>query len=329
LKIKPLFLGVKIDGFLIALAAVTLLAFLWPEPGATGGPLRLEWVTSYGIAVVFFLYGLTLAPERMRAGMMRWPVHIVVQSGTFVLFPIVVLAFSPLLNLIFSPEIVLGFFYVAALPSTISSSVAMTSLARGNVPAAVFNASLSSLIGVIITPLLMAWYVTSIGGEFELWPVIQKIVLLVMLPIIIGQLLHRPLARFTARHAQGIRHVDRGIILAIVYGSFCDSIIAGVWSKQDNLVIAEMVLVSLVLFFIVYGIIQLVCRLLGFNQEDTITAIFCGSKKSLATGVPLSKVMFGAGPHLGLIIAPIMLFHFLQLVIVSMIASKYAQKHER
>jgi len=319
----------KIDGFLIALAAVTLLAFLWPEPGATGGPLRIEWVTSYGIAMVFFLYGLTLAPERMRAGFMRWPVHVVVQLCTFVLFPIVVLAFSPLLNLIFSPEIVLGFFYVAALPATVSSSVAMTSLARGNVPAAVFNATLSSLLGVFITPLLMAWYVTSIGGKFELWPVIQKIFLLVMLPIALGQLLHRPLNKFTARHAQGIRHLDRAIILVIIYGSFCDSVIAGVWSKQDNLVIAEMIIVSLALFFMVYGIMQLVCRLLGFNQEDTITALFCGSKKSLAIGVPLSKVMFGAGPHLGLIIAPIMLFHFLQLVVVSVIASRYARDKTR
>lgn len=320
--------GIKLDGFLVALAAVTLLAFVWPEPGVTGGPLHIEWVTSYGIAVVFFLYGLTLAPERMRAGLMRWKVHIVVQLCTFVLFPLVVLAFSPLLNLVFPPEIVLGFFYVAALPATVSSSVAMTSLAHGNVPAAVFNATLSSLLGVFITPLLMAWYVTSIGGEFALWPVIQKILLLVMLPIVLGQLLHHPLLSFSTRHAHGIKYLDRAVILAIIYGSFCDSVVAGVWSNQDNLVIAQLVIASLILFFIIYGIMRIVCRLLGFDREDKIAALFCGSKKSLATGVPLSKVMFGAGPHLGLIIAPIMLFHFLQLVVVSMIANKYAEKRE-
>jgi sodium/bile acid cotransporter 7 len=283
----------------------------------------MDWVTSYGVSVVFFLYGLTLAPERMRAGFMRWPVHLAVQLGTFVLFPVVVLALSPLLHLVFPPEIVLGFFYVAALPATVSSSIGMTSLARGNVPVAVFNATLSSLLGVVVTPLLMAWYVSSTGGHFELGPVIFKVVILMMLPIILGQLLHLPLYSFTSRHAQGIKHLDRAIILAIIYGSFSDSVLAGVWGGQDPLIVIELVVACVVLFFIIYGVMKIVCRVMGFNREDSIACLFCASKKSLATGVPLSKVMFGATPQIGLIIAPLMLFHFLQLVIVSIIASRY------
>lgn len=314
----------NIDGFLLSLLGVVALAIIWRQPGVTGSGLHVEWVADYGISIVFFLYGLTLAPEKMRAGLVKWRVHVVVQLATFGLFPIVVLALEFFFRGFLSPDVLLGFFYLAVLPGTVSSSVAMTSLARGNVPVAIFNATLSAFLGVFLTPILMAWYMQTTGQSLPLQSVIFKIVLLVLLPTALGQIAHRWLAEWAARNNSWLKLCDRIVILAIVYNSFCDSIEEGIWSAHDISLVFAMVAASIGLFFLIYHLLEIPCRLLGFNREDTIACLFCGSKKSLATGVPLSKVIFGATPALGLIIAPLMIFHFFQLVIVSFIASRYA-----
>lgn len=318
--------GFTIDGFLIALLVVVLAAIALPGPGATGGMLHMNAIATYGVAVIFFLYGLTLAPERMHAGIRHWRVHVAVQLCTFVLFPIVVLTFGTPFKSFIPSEVWIGFFYLAALPSTVSSSVAMTSLAHGNVPVAIFNATLSSLIGVFATPLLMAWFLASTGVGMPLLPVIGKIVLLVLLPIVIGQVARHWLSGWATRHIKGIRLADRAIILAIVYNSFADSIIEGVWAGNDVGIIVTIIVGSIALFFIIYGLMMIPCRLMGLNRADTIACLFCASKKSLATGVPLAKLMFGASPALGLIIAPIMIYHFFQLVIVSVIANREGRR---
>lgn len=315
----------NIDKFLLSIVGVVIAAILWPTPGMSGGFLHVEWVASYGISIVFFLYGLTLAPEKMRAGLVKWKVHIVVQVATFGLFPLVVLALIKIFGAYFPPEISLGFFYLAALPGTVSSSVAMTSLARGNVPVAIFNATLSAFLGVFLTPILMAWYMKTTGHALPLGAVITKIVLLVLLPTALGQIAHRWLAEWARANNSWLKLVDRGVILAIVYNSFSDSIHEGVWSAHDLSLLGFMIVGVIGLFFLIFGLMKIPTSLLGFDREDTIACIFCSSKKSLATGIPLSKVMFGATPALGLIIAPLMLFHFFQLVIVSVIANRYAQ----
>jgi predicted Na+-dependent transporter len=223
----------KPDWFMIALPLVALAACLWPAPGVTGGPLHWDWISTYGVSVVFFLYGLTLAPEKMRAGASHWRLHLVATAGTFILFPALVLGAGAVGEDWIQPELLLGFFFLAVLPSTISSSVAMTSLARGNLPASIFNATLSSLIGVLITPLLMAWYTHSQGVPMPLGPVLLKVALLVVLPIVLGQLVRPLLAAWANRHYARIKMADRVIILAIVYGSFADSMASGIWSQQD------------------------------------------------------------------------------------------------
>ncbi|MCE9648215.1 MAG: bile acid:sodium symporter [Parvibaculum sp.] len=314
----------KLDGFLVSLLGVVALAVVWPAPGATGSPLHVEWISTYGISIVFFLYGLTLAPEKMRAGFAKWRVHAAVQLGTFALFPAVVLALLFLVSSRLPAEVSVGFFYLAALPGTVSSAVAMTSLARGNVPVAIFNATASSFLGVFLTPLLMAWYLNTTGHTLPLGAVILKIVMLVLVPIGAGQIAHRWLAGWASRNSAWLKLIDRGVILAIVYNSFCDSILAGIWSAHDITLLIEMIGGAIALFFLIYALMKVVCRIMGFNREDTIACLFCASKKSLATGVPLSKVMFGATPALGLIIAPLMIFHFFQLVIVSVIANRFA-----
>ena len=316
--------GFKIDGFLLALVGVVVAAVLWPEPGAKGGFLHVDWISTYGIAVVFFLYGLTLAPEKMRRGLTHWRLHVAVQVGTFIVFPVIVLIAHALFRPVFPVEVWTGFFFIAALPSTVSSSVAMTSLAGGNVPVAIFNATLSSLIGVFATPFMMAWFASTTAYAFPLGDVILKVALLILLPIIVGQIAHFWLAGWAARNSRWLKFADRAIILAIVYGSFSDSIIAGIWTANDVGLVADIIVGVILLFFVIYGLMTIPCRLLGFDREDTIACLFCASKKSLATGVPVAKLMFGATPALGLIIAPLMLYHFCQLVIVSFIANRHA-----
>lgn len=316
--------SIRLDGFLLALILVVVAAILWPDPGAKGGFLHMDFIATYGVAVVFFLYGLTLAPEKMRKGMWHWKLHLTVQLCTFVLFPIVVLTLEALLRPVYPPEVWLGFFFIAALPSTVSSSVAMTSIARGNVPVAIFNATVSSLLGVFVTPVLMAWYARTTGAGFPLGPVILKIVLLVLLPIILGQVMRRWLAEWAHRNSRWLKLADRAIILAIVYGSFSDSVKAGIWSANELFLVVEIVAGVIILFFIIYELMKVPCRLLAFDREDTIACLFCASKKSLATGVPVATIMFAGNPALGLIIAPLMLYHFCQLVIVSFIANRHA-----
>ncbi|MDI1436736.1 bile acid:sodium symporter family protein [Polyangium sorediatum] len=317
--------GFTIDGFLLALIAVVALALVMPGPGATGGLLHMNEVATYGVAVVFFLYGLTLAPEKMKAGIKHWKLHLCVQLCTFVLFPVVVLLVGAPLKRFLPQEVWIGFFYTAALPSTVSSSVAMTSLAHGNVPVAIFNATLSSLIGVFATPLLMAWFLSTSGEAMPLLPVIGKIVLLVLLPILVGQAARHWLAAWAQRNEKKIKLADRAIILAIVYNSFCDSMMEGIWRGQDPLRIVAILAGVIALFGLIYALMMIPCRLLGFNRPDTIACLFCASKKSLATGVPLAPIIFGANPALGLILAPLMLYHFCQLVIVSVIANRQAR----
>lgn len=316
----------KLDYFLVGLVLMVLLALVWPTPGMSGGPLHFEYITTYGVSVVFFLYGLTLSPEKMKAGVMHWRLHLCVQFATFVLFPAILLAVRALVPSLFSDDVWLGFFYVAALPSTVSSSVAMTNIARGNVPAAVFNASLSSLLGVFITPLLMSWYMHSNGIDMPLLPVILKVVMLVLVPIVLGQIARRWLAGWAHRNAFWVKLADRSTILAIVYNSFCDSVAAGVWNAGDLMLVVRIAVASVALFAIVYLAMNGVCVAMGFNIRDRIACQFCGSKKSLATGVPLAPVMFGHSAALGLIVAPIMVFHFLQLVIVSVLAARFARR---
>ncbi|HET7413715.1 MAG TPA: bile acid:sodium symporter family protein [Pararhizobium sp.] len=316
----------KANWFIVFLLAAVVAAIIWPAPGHTGGPLQWQWITTYGISGVFFLYGLTLAPERMREGVARWQAHVAVVLSTFVLFPLVVLGAEALVGGLAAKSVTVGFFYIAALPSTVSSSVAMVSLARGNVPIAIFNATISNLLAVFLTPLLMAWYMQSSGAPVPLLPTIEKVVLLVLLPIVVGQVARVWLSGWAARQGRWIKLADRAIIVAIVYGAFCNSVVEGVWSRNDPTVVVEILVGVSVLFFVIYALATLISRLLRLDREARIAVQFCGSKKSLATGVPLAPIIFAGNPDIGLIILPIMLYHFSQLLIVSFIASHYAKQ---
>ncbi|ATC64970.1 bile acid:sodium symporter [Nibricoccus aquaticus] len=316
----------KFDWFLWGMVVAVALAWLIPGPGAHGGWLHPELLNKAGVAVIFFLSGVSLSFAAMKAGALRWPVHVVVQTTTFLIFPLVGVALLWLTDRWISPELNVGFFFLCALPSTVSSSVAMTAAARGNVPVAVFNATLSSLIGVIVTPLWISWRLHTEGGGVDLGKVILDLMLWLVLPLVLGQLARPWLAEWAKRNKKFIHVVDRGTILLIIYTSFCDSIARGVWSGQGLSVVAIAVVGSLILFFVVLWIVEAIAKMAGFNVEDRIATVFCGSKKTIASGVPMAQLIFAADPRLGVILLPLMIYHPLQLVICGVLAGRWAKR---
>jgi len=306
------------------LITVVVLAWLWPSVGAGEGIFSLSSLANYGISVIFFFYGLKLSRRKLNAGLANWRLHVLIQLTTFVLFPLMILLIRPLFHGEVNTLLWLGIFYLAALPSTVSSSVVMVSIAGGNIPVAIFNASISSLIGVFITPLWMSLILSS-AARIEsagLWPIIGKLVLQVILPVILGMALNHRWGAFAEQHQSMLRKFDQTVILMIVYTSFCASFAHHVFEDFSWITMIGCAAGMLILFFAVFGIVGFLCRRLKINRKDTITAQFCGSKKSLVHGTAMSKVIFAGYSGTGVILLPIMLYHALQLIVVSVISKK-------
>ena len=315
-----------LDGFLVAMIAAVALACVFPEPGAQGGALHPELLNKLGVALIFFLHGLTLSFAALKSGTVRWQLHVIAQLATFLLFPLLGLLTLALGDGLFAPDLRTGLFYLCALPSTVSSSVALTATARGNVPAAVFNATLSSLLGVFITPFWLGLALGSAGHPLPLGKVILDLCSWLLLPLVLGQLARPWFGAFAARHKRRISLIDRGTILLLVYTSFCDSVQAGIWSSHGMRPLYLTLLASIALFAAVMGLITLASRALGLALPDRITACFCGSKKTLASGVPMARLVFGAHPGLGMILLPIMIYHPLQLLVCGYLAGRWARR---
>ncbi len=318
MKFKP-------DWFLTGMMVAVGLAWVFPQAGASGGWLHPELVNKIGVALIFFLNGVSLSFAAMKAGALRWPVHVVVQMTTFVLFPLIGLLLMAAPEQWVAPELAMGFFYLCAVPSTVSSSVVMTAAARGNVPVAVFNATLSSVIGIFATPLLIGWRLHADGGGMPLSKVIVDLLLWLLLPLVLGQLSRPWLREWAWNNKKLINRVDRSTILFIIYTSFCDSIARGIWSGKGGAVITA-VLGSLVLFVVIFYIATTLANAAGFNSGDRIATIFCGSKKSIASGVPMAQVIFAGDPRLGLILLPLMIYHPLQLIICGVLAERWGKR---
>lgn len=317
--------GKGVDWFLVGMVTATFLAWLFPAPGAAGGWLHPELLTKAGVALIFFLHGLALPFAALKAGSLRWPLHLLVQACTFLVFPLIGILSLFLLGDHLSPELRLGWFYLCALPSTVSSSVAMTAAARGNVAAAVFNATLSSLLGVVLTPFWMALVMRTSGQAFPLGPVILDLLRWLVLPLVAGQCLRPWLGTWAGAHKALINRLDRGTILLLVYTSFCDSFAEGIWSRQSPLTLLGVVVGSGLLFWLVLLASTEGARLLKLPREDRIAAVFCASKKSMASGVPMARLMFASQPALAVILLPIMVYHPLQLLICGWLASRWAK----
>ena len=288
--------------------------------------IPLNQISTIGISAIFFFYGLKLSPEKMKEGLSNWKLHIVIQSATFFLFPLLILLVLPFIHEETHFTLWLAVFFLAALPSTVSSSVVMVSIAKGNIPGAIFNASISGLMGILVTPLLIGIFLEARLESFDLGQTFIELCLKILLPVILGMALHRFWGNFANQHKKYLTMFDKAVILIIVYKSFSNSFSNGIF---DDLNLMELLVVGfgvIALFFIVYNIIHMISKRLAFNREDEITALFCGSKKSLVHGTVFSSVLFAGMSSAGIFLVPIMIYHAFQLFIVSIIAQKYQRE---
>lgn len=314
------------DWFLRSLFLAVVTASLFPDIGRSGGWLQIDRFANYGIALVFFLHGVGIPREQIRSGFSLWRVHLVVQVFTFAVFPLLFLLLRPGLEWALPPMLLLGFFYLCALPSTITSSVALTAAAGGNVPAAIFNATASSLLGIVLTPVLVSLMAPTTGAELSLQDAVIDIAVLLLLPFVAGQLLHGRLGPRLAPYKRQTALLDRGVVVVLVFASFSDSVHDGLWRDYGASVLLLTLAGAALLLALVLLLTTLVARLLRFEREEEIVTVFCGSKKTLAAGVPMAKVLFGAHPGLGLIVLPIMFYHQLQLMVCAVLAQRYARQ---
>ncbi len=317
------------NGFIYGLGLAILLAYFTPQLGAARGTFSLGSLAHVGVLLIFLFYGIGMSVRELWRGLVNWRVHLAVHLTTFLAFPLIVLGAYQLAATESTRLLWLGVFYVAALPSTVSSSVVMVSLARGNGPAAIFNASISSLLGVFLTPLWMSLFLTSQADGYDLTSAIRGLVFVVVLPVVLGMLLHPILGTWFNRNKKRLRLFDQGVVLLIVYTSFSDSFAVKAFNGFHWSTLVLLAGGMILLFFTVYGATKFACRLLGFNREDTITVLYCGSKKSLMHAAAMSGVIFAGLPNgaegLGVVLLPIMLYHALQLVIVSVLARHAAR----
>ena len=315
------------DWFLCGMLLATFLAYVFPRFGSTGGGMHAEWVINIGVFLVFFLHGVNLSSEQISQGLKNIRLHCMVQGFTFIVFPLIWVVVNKLLGAHIPPLLMLGFFYLCALPSTISSSVALTGSAGGNVPAAILNASLSSVLGIFLTPLLVSFVVGSGANGIDLGSTLLDLCAMLLLPLVLGQLLRPLFGRFFARHKRYTSIADKVVILLLVYAAFCNSMVSGMWQQQGTSVIFSALAGSAILLAIILWLTTRTARALKFSTADEIAAVFCASKKSLAAGAPMAALIFGANPGLGLILLPIMIYHPLQLIVCSVMAENYATRN--
>ena len=314
------------DPFLLALIAVVGAASLLPVSGAAAA-----WVQSaadLAIMLLFFLHGAKLSRAAIVQGAGNWRLHALVLGSTYGLFPAVGLGLVALVGGWGNPLLLTGLLYLTLLPSTVQSSIAFTAIARGNVAAAVCSASLSNLLGIFLTPLLVSLLMQiEANGAISAWGSIQTIALQLLLPFIAGHALRPLIGALIDRNKAILQPVDRGSILLVVYSAFSAAVINGIWSRVSLGDLLELLALSAVMLALIMGFNVLVARLAKLPREDAIVLLFCGSKKSLVSGVPMAGALF-APSQVGLVVLPLMIFHQLQLFVCAGLASYFRRQAE-
>ena len=318
---RPRFLP---DNFTFALLSVVTFASLLPASGNLAH--GFEILTTVAIGLLFFLHGAKLSREAIMNGITHWRLHLLVFGSTFVLFPLLGLALKPLLLPLMTPGLYTGVLYLCVLPATVQSAIAFTAMARGNLPAAICSASASTLLGVFITPVLVNLVVLPSGGHAtSSLGSIGRILLQLMVPFVVGHLLRPLIGKWIQRRAAVLKFVDQGSILLVVYTAFSAAVIEGLWRQVPAHALVGLLVACAVVLGLALGLTTLMARKLGFDTADEITIVFCGSKKSLASGIPMAKVLF-ASHAVGAIVLPLMLFHQMQLMVCAVLAQRYARR---
>ncbi len=313
------------DPFLVGLVCAVAIASVLPCRGR--GAEVFDVATTVAIGLLFFLHGAKLSREAILAGMGNWRLHVTVLAATFVILPLIGFLIRVAGSGRIDAPLLDGVLFLCLLPSTVQSSIAFTSIARGNVPAAVCAASASNLLGIVITPLLVGGLMSADvvhGATGGLSPrAIGEIAAQLLAPFIAGHLARPLLVGFLARHGALVNLVDRGSILLVVYTAFSAAIVAGLWGRVSAADLAIIALLDAAVLAAALSATTCGARRLGFGREDEIAIVFCGSKKSLAAGVPMAGVLFPASGA-GAMILPLMLYHQMQLMACAALARRYA-----
>jgi sodium/bile acid cotransporter 7 len=312
----------NLDPYLLALIGTVALAAVLPARGV--GALVMDKAVYAAVATLFFLYGARLAPKAVLDGLAHWRLQSLVFTSTFILFPLIGLALTRLLRPFLPPELSFGLMFVCVLPSTVQSSIAFTSIARGNVAAALCSASVSNLFGMVLTPALVALLLSAHGAGFS-FAAVKDIALQLLLPFIAGQALRPLIGAWLARHKAITAVVDRGSILLVVYAAFSAGMVADIWGQVTWFSLGLVLLLDMVMLGLVLVATTCASRWMGFSAEDEIAIVFCGSKKSMAGGIPMANILF-PGHAVGLIVLPLMLFHQAQLFTCATLARRYARR---
>ncbi|WP_415909378.1 bile acid:sodium symporter family protein [Oleiharenicola sp. Vm1] len=318
----------RANAFLLGLLAATALAFGFPAPGARGGWLQPELLTNAGVALILLLQGWSLPFEKVREGAANWRLHVVVQAFTFAVFPLAGLALNALLPALWPaipPAIRDGFLYLCVLPSTVSSSVVFTSVARGNTAGALFNAAFSNVLGVLLTPVLVQLLMRTTGQTTPVGPLLLKITGLTLAPFALGAWMRTRAAAWIDARKPWVTRLSNGAILFMVYAAFCDSVQDRVWQRHGAAVTVQTLAFALGLFGFMSVLIAASCRALRLDRADFIAGYFCAVKKTLAMGVPLAVLIFGTRADLSLILLPIMFYHPIQLLVNGVLANRWGR----
>ena len=311
------------DNFTLALLSTVTLASLFPVSGAMAH--LFEGLTMAAISLLFFLHGAKLSRDAIVAGLSHWRLHLLVLASTFGLFPLLGWALKPVLSPLVTPELYMGVLFLCTLPATVQSAIAFTAMARGNMPAAICSASGSTLLGIVITPLLVGLLLSRQAGASDPLSAIGSITLQLLVPFVAGHLLRPWIGGFVKQRAAVLKYVDQGSILLVVFTAFSAAVREGLWKDIPLLSLLGLLGVCAVILALALLSTTWLARRLGFSKEDEITIVFCGSKKSLASGVPMAKVLF-ASHAVGAIVLPLMLFHQMQLMVCAVLAQRYARR---
>jgi sodium/bile acid cotransporter 7 len=316
------------DNFTLALLGTVTVASVLPASGVAAQ--ALEGLTVAAVALLFFLHGAKLSRDAIVAGLSHWRLHLVVVGATFVLFPLLGWALRPVLQGLVTPGLYTGILYLCVLPATVQSAIAFTAMARGNMPAAICSASASTLLGIVITPVLVGLLLpeaqhTAGSAQPGALANIGRIMLQLLVPFVAGHLLRPWIGGFVKRRAAVLKFVDQGSILLVVYTAFSAAVVEGLWQQLPLPALLGLLVVCAVLLALALATTTWAARRMGFSKEDEITIVFCGSKKSLASGVPMAKVLF-ASHAVGAIVLPLMVFHQMQLMVCAVLAQRYARR---
>ena len=312
--------ALKLDGFTLALLGVMLLATILPCQGWSA--TFFSGLATFAIGALFFWQGARLSRAAVIAGLTHWRLHLLILGCTFIIFPLLGLAMQALLPSALAPPLWIGMLFLCALPSTVQSSIAFTSIGQGNVAAAICAATASNLLGIFITPLLVGALLSMQGGPAPLGGIL-KIVEELLLPFIAGHLLRPWIGEWVGRQKKILSITDRSSILLVVYTAFSAAVVDGIWTRLPLAQVIVLAVLCSVLLAIVLAITTYGSRALGFGHADEVAIVFCGSKKTLASGIPMANVLF-AGPAVGMTVLPLMIFHQIQLLVCAWLARRYA-----